>query len=71
MNRWKKRLPTSPVHLMNGAETLCGIPMLGNNYAIENEEVTCEKCLEISQENINQVNTGKIDNRTNFMDSNT
>lgn len=62
MNRWKKKI--GDVHLMNKNETLCGIPMLGNNYAIENEMVTCVKCDEKRQEALL-----KKDKRTNYYDS--
>lgn len=42
MNYWKKRLGW--VHLMDHNTTRCGIPMLGNNYAIDSDVITCEKC---------------------------
>lgn len=50
MNRWKKKI--GDVHLMNKNETLCGIPMLGNNYAVENEQVTCGVCKEKKKEEL-------------------
>jgi len=37
---------------MNGGKTLCDTPMLGNNYAIENELITCEKCKEKKKEEL-------------------
>ncbi len=42
MNRWKKK--QGNVHYMNGSVTACNIPMLGNNYAVRDEEVTCGIC---------------------------
>ena len=41
--RWTKKL--GPQHRMNGSTTLCGRPMLGNNYDGIRESVPdCERC---------------------------
>ena len=42
---WKKKI--GDIHIAGERETLCGRPMLGNNYATQNEPfVTCIKCTE-------------------------
>jgi DNA-binding NtrC family response regulator len=41
---WAKKL--GPKHYMNGSTTLCGLPMLGNNYWNQrNDAPLCESCL--------------------------
>ena len=64
MNRWKKKI--GDVHLMNKNETLCGIPMLGNNYAIENEQITCETCKQNVYNNLTEEFKTKIKNYDNI-----
>lgn len=39
---------TQPICISGRAETLCGTPMLGNNYANqETDSATCPTCLKI------------------------
>lgn len=41
---WKKKF--GDIHISGYNETLCGRPMLGNNYANqEKDSVTCEDCI--------------------------
>lgn len=45
---WKKKI--GDVHLQFINVTLCGIPMLGNNYAVDDMLPTCEKCKELNKQ---------------------
>lgn len=49
--KWKKKIGDTHAAGING--TLCGIPMLGNNYADQNEPLTCSTCIEIVKEREN------------------
>lgn len=45
MYKWQKKF--GDCHIGGRNTTLCGIPMLGNNYANQQTtEVDCEKCIE-------------------------
>lgn len=49
---WTKRLGQQHWSIPSTGETLCGRPMLGNNYAkhIDNKDKTpCDKCREIAE----------------------
>ena len=49
IDEWTKRLGQQHWNIAGKGQTLCGKPMLGNNYAkhIENEDKTpCESCQE-------------------------
>lgn len=45
MNIWVKK--DGIVHFQNGSRTMCGRPMLGNNWLNE-RRVMCEECLELA-----------------------
>ncbi len=47
MREWTKRLGQRPYSMPGDSTTLCGKPMLGNNYARhldEEHKTTCEAC---------------------------
>jgi hypothetical protein len=47
---WKKAI--GDIHIAGVNNTLCGRPMLGNNYATQKEHfATCSKCVEVMEEN--------------------
>ena len=43
LHKWQKRI--GDVHIGGRNTTLCGRPMLGNNYAEKDAEITCEECI--------------------------
>lgn len=50
--KWKKKIgDTHATAKGHSSGTLCGIPMLGNNYADQAGDVTCSKCLTLLSEN--------------------
>lgn len=56
MGKWRKRLGNT--HLMNGIITRCGLPMLGNNYAISNDSINCPKCIRFR--NLDNITTNSV-----------
>jgi NTP pyrophosphatase (non-canonical NTP hydrolase) len=50
---WKKKV--GDIHIAGKNTTLCGIPMLGNNYATQKEYFcTCFKCTEVMEQEDNK-----------------
>lgn len=46
---WTKRIGDTHIAGVNG--TLCGRPMLGNNYATQKEQfATCAECVKVMEE---------------------
>lgn len=43
---WKKKF--GDIHISGTSTTYCGLPMLGNNYATQEEVLsTCAKCIQV------------------------
>jgi len=54
LRTWTKRLGQKHYVRDGMCETLCGMPMLGNNYADiipESEQKECEKCVKFLEDN--------------------